>query len=61
MLETISALKRKLLTIIIFQGKKPLNAWFPDHRATSRAALEAAGHQFVATENGWTSNDLAIH
>ena len=52
MLETISALKRKLLTIIIFQGKKPLNAWFPDHGATSRAALEAAGHQFIATENG---------
>jgi len=61
MLETISALGRKLPTMMIFQGKKPLDAWFPEHGATSRSALEAAGHQFVASENGWTSNDLAIH
>ena len=61
MLETISALGRKLPILMIFQGKKPLDAWFPECGATSREALEAAGHQFAATENGWTSNDLAIH
>jgi len=56
-LECISASGARLPCMMIFEGKNVLESWFPDGM---KDELEGVGHRFDATENGWTSNPLAL-
>ncbi|KAL1838324.1 hypothetical protein VTK73DRAFT_4356 [Phialemonium thermophilum] len=56
-IEVISATGQTLNPLVIFKGKDIQQQWFPD-----RADLLASyrGWRFVTSENGWTSNEIAL-
>lgn len=56
-LECVSATGRLFDPLIIFKGKEVQQQWFPDDNEFL-ASLD--GWRFTTSENGWTSNDIAL-
>lgn len=56
-LECVSATGRLFDPLVIFKGKELQQQWFPDNK-DSLAML--GNWKFTTSENGWTSNDIAL-
>ncbi|KAF1981653.1 DDE-domain-containing protein [Aulographum hederae CBS 113979] len=55
-LEMIGLGKHRVPPVVIFKGKYSQTTWFP----LDIASLDLSGWRFACSENGWTSNDIAL-